>query len=740
MKENIDIEDTEKGFLENLLSKFVSDGTYAVLLFSLSVSLGILNIADKSNTYDIALFFFSISILIAIAYFSARGAKNKISKMKEVFKRLPQEDITEIPRVDEAKKLADIIYNSKDFFHVFTGSSGSGKSIFIKNYFVKEYKELSSHSGSFKEAPLNLYDNADVEESLIKSLEETKIKEIFVKCLTEVPSNDKGSDIDELDNKERILIILDQFESVFLQKGTAPSDHLKNLCNIFKTCKNINEKYKQKVFDCIVIIRKEYFFYLKFFENYIPHIKEVHVMEGFDLGKDIREVETKLESSLKKFHFSEEIYKQIINLCIRTNFNEAYYITSCEKAINSAGNEIHFDHKIILPVELMTVAESVFIDKENHGGIYSENYTNNKQLALSDFFGNYSKTYESFYDVYRVLFALSVAPRSRRFLTPSQISSFINIPYERVIKILRFYSTTDEVPWRNPLLRQVNDEYDWRHDFYAEKFNEISGSVLDPIDRDNISFFFSKKTTCRKSTTYTNQPRYEKFGTLLFLGSFGLLLLRTFYPLILQLSLSPRLQDYFMPFINYKSLIPFAKNIDFSFLPIFISLTLWSWYVTTLYRRLFSQLNEKEYGFGWILSQFVTILSFICVVLSIIYPIHWLTFTGIGGLFIGLKYLQITTKLSKKSKSVLDIPTFTNLWIETIINSVVVILIGSLFYVRLFPPNSLFSEANVDAWGFIVTVFCFCVMVWFSYISIKDHTKYNRIPKLLGIYKRYSSD
>ena len=37
--------------------------------------------------------------------------------------------------------------------------------------------------------------------------------------------------------------------------------------------------------------------------------------------------------------------------------------------------------------------------------------------------------------------------------------------------------------------------------------------------------------------------------------------------------------------------------------------------------------------------ELLPVESFICVILTTLYPIHWLTFTGVGGFFVGIKFL-----------------------------------------------------------------------------------------------------
>jgi len=287
------------------------------------------------------------------------------------------------------------------------------------------------------------------------------------------------------------------------------------------------------------------------------------------------------------------------------------------------------------------------------------------------------------------------------------------------------------------LLIEEEKKVDWKHDYYAEKFFEVSGSLLDPIDRDNISFFWSQKDKISKLYSEkkiegerNKKNKYENFGVIIFLISTLLLLLRTFLPH--QIINNLTLIKYF-PFFEFD----LVKNLHFdtSFLPITISLILWSWYVTSLFRRLLSGLEEKKRSGSWFLSYFVALWSLICVLGSVIYPQSWLCLTGIGGFVVGLKYWKIT-KVTKEYSVNFDEGTFKRLWKATMINSVLLIIIFGPAYALIFEPFSIIPGISGDILG-IITYIVSIVMIYFASYSIIYHISYARIPTFLGIFKRY---
>ena len=178
------------------------------------------------------------------------------------------------------------------------------------------------------------------------------------------------------------------------------------------------------------------------------------------------------------------------------------------------------------------------------------------------------------------------------------------------------------------------------------------------------------------------------------------------------------------------------RNIDISFLPISISLTLWSWYITTAYRRLFSILREPPKSFAARCSTFVAWWSLICVILTIIFPLLWVFFTGVGGFIAGLKYQQMT-KADKSVESTFEETFMKRLYKETKINSVVMMVIG-LFYSFLF-PQFFYNDFSSTNWyiRIILTILFFVIMVYFALLSIREHTHTNKIPSYLGVYNRY---
>jgi len=609
----------------------------------------------------------------------------------------------DVDRKDLAVSILKKIFASKSTYHVLVGTSGAGKSELIERYFQSALNSIFE----------------DKKKQIIRIKEYTSFEEQLDGDICQrfnIEKTNLWSDLEKLRNKDQLFVVLDQFESVFLIDSDIVKDQLKSLCKFFTFAKQF------KIY-ILIIIRKEWYFNLKFFQSYVPQLKDVHIVDGFTSGEETK----KLKNEALRIMGNDDLAKKIITDCTSLRKPEMYYVTSCEDFENYLLNNKD-NQSQLLPIEIITVLDSLMIMSKKKGAKISEaDYVKEggKDDIIRKYFEELLHSSKNEKDAQRALYALSVEPKINRRLDGATISTITNVELEKVNQILTFFMKKEIGH-----IVEIDKKYDWKHDFYAEKFNEISGTLLDPIDRDNINFFWSQN--------YSNKISSDKFrvdenklnknqilGVAVFVISLLFLFVKLCMPGIDKLVSAV----FSLPFTSH-ALFTISKYqyeiIDYSFLPIAVCLTMWSWYVTTLFRRFLARI--KESNLQKIYSKIVCWWSLICVVITIILPEFWLTFTGIGGIVVALKYYQITRPI----KSHFEIKRLSK---ETLINSLVLTAVIGPVYAFVFPRFSLFGK--IEDWAFIIiSLVTMGIMIYFARLSIKNHVSHYKIPILLGLYNR----
>jgi len=692
--------------IEDGITSIKADFNITLVFLALSVSFLI------GKVYDVGIVFSLVFGFLLFQNYKSYFAKVKSDKNKNIISTL--HDSIKVNRKELAQNILKKIFESNNHFHILVGTSGAGKSELIKRFFQSALDEFFPDK---KKQIIHISDYTSFEENLNKLLcERFNVKSDYL----------LKNKVLEL-HKDELFIVLDQFESVFLIDDSNVQGLLKLLCKFFTKAKTNN-------INILIIIRKEWYFNLKFFQDFVPHIKDVHIVDGFDSNTESNE----LTEAATKLISNRDLATRIISDCKYIRKPELYYVTTCKEYENyfeAAQNE-----KIqLLPIEIITVLESLYISSKNKGAkVKEEDYLEGgKDMAIRRYFEELLFLSENEKDTARILYALSVEPKSNRRLSAEQISILTNVEVSKVNKIIDSYlvkgtknskENDDGYIWKH--LIEIDGKYDWKHDFYADKFNEISGSLLDPIDRDNINFFWAKNYSKNilpgkfKVDENENNKNQSK-GIFVFVLSALILLIKLFMPGI-ELIVEPT--GLAKPlFANLFELEKYPYQIiDFSFIPIAICLTLWSWYVTTLFRRLLARINETPSQKKF--SIFVCWWSLICVVLTAFFPELWLAFTGIGGMVVAKKYSQITEQF----KSYFEIKRLSY---ETFINSFLMTIVFGPLYAVVFPRFSLFSSVS-DSTYVIVSSIAGLIMFYFARMSIINHVSHYKIPIFLGLYNR----
>jgi hypothetical protein len=683
--------------LENKIKDLIANGTIAASFGSVTIA------ALLNSNYDVFIF----SLFATIGFF----VKYKFEQKEyEQYSFKKEQDIS---RENDEKKIIDAI-RSKDIVIV-SGSSGVGKSILletIKNklivdtsfdYTIKPYSSYGEQPSSKKQAAEELTDT-------IKS------------------------------SPNKILFIFDQLENIFLLDD---KDLIAAICKVIENC-----SIKKGGWKCILIIRKEWLLNLRLFPKLNHTFEDIQVISGINIEDDseVSEGNRFRKELLKIIDLSNDnrnhtFIKNFFNKCMVSKKFEDYESSDCK---NFGGNKI-------LPIEAISLAKGLrYIFDNSYVGeketfISSDNTMHelgDRRSIMQTFFDAHLDAYLAYqksisrakrifisdHSAKQVLFALCVKPGSKRSLSIDELCYLTDLRVNEVKNVLAYFAHNDI-----KLLSSLDDShYDWAHDFYAEQFNEYSTANMDSKGRDNITYFWDQLRAGRKSPPPKN-PSGDNWGLVLFILSFMLLWGRVLSPVferILRAFLN--LQNMFQPL--YQVHLTQTPIIDISFIPIAVSLTGWSWYVSSFYRRILSQLDEKRWYrlYSYILPF---LLCFILVLWSVLCPKLWIVFVSIGGLFVGIKYVQIAyyLKMGYMNREV----WFGRVGISSCVVSCLAIVAGC-FYIFMFPPDSFLLNPSPVTLALVSFIIMFCMIFWII-VASTEHTHKNLAPIRIGTYKRYSS-
>ncbi len=170
--------------------------------------------------------------------------------------------------------------------------------------------------------------------------------------------------------------------------------------------------------------------------------------------------------------------------------------------------------------------------------------------------------------------------------------------------------------------------YEVANDYVAWMFAASSGRLLDPVDRDNIAYYFD--ATLRDDVPPTRGLWVPPSGKRTFADVVAVivlvaLLLRLLVP---TLNIDP-LSHSGVPSINTGSVI------DGLFLPVALCYAAWMLYLRSWCSRLFLQLNERRYE--RVLTIGLVVAYTVAIGFTMFYPEIFVAVIGALGLVFGLK-------------------------------------------------------------------------------------------------------
>lgn len=664
------MQDSQETVKENIASTLLRGDVSGLLLAVSGIAFGL-------RAPDLGIFLLIPGVYIGIA---------ALIQKKRLRPTAPDRADFTIPRIQRVNEALGMLKTCKNGILVLSGNSGVGKSKLAKAM----AKELAADGFSI--------------------IEERNYGPIWI--------DEFNQKIPTISREERVLIILDQFEKVFIASSNIVLEHVSQLHNLFAACRN------SSAWRCLVVVRREWFLNLMIFEELRPSLGDVLLLGGFDPSYEKNAYEMFRRRLVHELANDELLADAVIEDTRRLWRDDLLYTLRREE--NGTISQQYLEDQVV-PVEALAVVDALRYMREKCGQEISLVWyqrAGGLREAMRVFFEAFVRASGYPDDASRLLAALSVEPRARRPLTDSDLSWITNMPLYLVQRLVKYFAEKQLLEW-------IDHRIDWVHDFFAERFNELSGNFLDPAERDNIAFFWERLAgnASDQGLDGIRKNAWErKFSYLLFGLSAALLVTR-----LLMYSIVSRVTTGSSQWVWPEALHPIGfvhlSTVDISFLPIAISLTGWSWYTTSLFRKLFSRLDEGRIGifFSW----FVSILSTVLVGLSVVFPKLWILFMGVGGLGVGLKFFSVGIQMGRRWRR-LEL-FFGSAGLATCFNCLICIVVGAgyAWFLRDYGGDPLGTIR------FAVGLGAMAVMVYFAYVVSSLHINGSRALLILGIYRRY---
>jgi len=456
---------------------------------------------------------------------------------KGIFKGVGKLEIEDAwPRTDDRNKLCETIKKTFKKPIILVGSSGVGKSVLLETQVVPSLKREGWKTISFSN-----YD--DIQSLLLDNLTKTFPNLSHNKLLN-------NAELEGIDTDTKLLLIYDQFEqflSIYGNKKGKRSKIRKWFRDFLESSTRL-DNIKQ-----LIIVRKESYYDLRFLEQYVPPPIESFHLSGIKMDEN--------ESG-------RLVLRQKMNVVTKN-------IDMAEKILNSLVEDDE-----ILPVKAQIVGLMLENKSREVGAINTEYYLKDlegKDGLIQNYFQSYLQSSPDSEIALQVLFALSVETKLRGQLSLPQIADIVHKNQHDVYKCLLFFT-------KEGLIRTTDiGKYELTHDYLAEKFHELSGTELDPVERDNILFFWDEMRKASGKLEIT-RPQPKSNARLVFSDYFMI-----FLGVLLIARLFGPAYNVDWGWLNILNNYQMNKvGIDIYYAPVFVSHLAWAIYVTLFYRRMFS--------------------------------------------------------------------------------------------------------------------------------------------------------
>jgi len=603
-------------------------------------------------------------------------------------------------RFAECEKLCNTIIDPEGRPIIVVGSSGVGKSVLLETQVVPKLEE-----NHWIAVSCSNYDGL-----------RTFLLDAFAKVYKKISPDRflRNATLDGIDGDIKLLLIFDQFEQFLGWKHEhkliprVDEEHEKEKEWFRSFLENAS---RQTNIRNVIVVRKEWYYDLRFLREYVPA-----PIQAFDLG------------GLKMDRATDPTDYEMLKAKIET-------ATQNPEVADIVLGSLTYDNEI-RPVE----AQMVGLMLENialTGEIIDEEYylrrLGGKDALIDAYLHAYLRSSPDRDVCLKVLFALSAETVFRTRISRPEIADIIHESRGEVGACLDFLVE------EGLALKTETAKYELAHDYLAERLHRLSGSELDPVERDNITYFWDEMSRGEGARHITKRERLkdrekkrseialeEKHSKLqfvfsdIFMGFLSLLLL-------LRL-LGPALGLNWGWFNRLGRFQEAQAFIDVYYLPVFASHLGWSLYVTLFYRRFLSYLAGDR--LGSMFSKLTVVICTLCVSLAVFFPYYWLISIGIGGVAMGLKSIQLSRT---RGLSQIPIKHFWSMGAKAALNSAFVILFGGIaaYYVHTSP----WTTDAVNTLNNLFLLFAI-LMVYYVMFVRPNHITKEATSKMMGLYDR----
>ncbi len=308
------------------------------------------------------------------------------------------------------------------------------------------------------------------------------------------------------------------------------------------------------------------------------------------------------------------------------------------------------------------------------------------------------------------------------------------------------------------IVREWDGAFALRHDFIAASFGMLSGRLIRPAIRDNLTYSYTAHTAGlftdidgainRDITTNRRRILVYSFEFLMIV----FFMYRFFnYKVFLDTSESllasvPVISQFIVSGFRYMP--PESWTVDWSYIPIFIAQFLWAIYVAELINKIYLRIDKGLSAHS--LSLFMLIVVLVGMIWTAFSPGLWLFWIGISGFAVGLKFLVIGYKIRRHADK------HNRFWIVgiyTLVNCSFLIWIGYVWIPRiewdLMELGILFETNISQIIGSFVTLSPITDYLWNYYAFIplivyflymyNAHVNRDSAVEFIGLHGRIST-
>lgn len=584
--------------------------------------------------------FLSIFLAAALLYFYSKRSdvRYRIIGSAESFTRsfsaLPKKVAWWRTEIDDVRSLI-LSKDDKCKVILLAGPSGAGKSVLISTFLIDELTQKGRKTTQWKV----LY---FLSTPLLTDDYKENVRKMFNESADTILSGHDGNGV--LLEKE-VLVVFDQFErfpTAYDEMTEGSEERVRELSEYIRNgLKTGKMKY-------LFISRKEsHLDHTEFLKNsgFAPYGE--FVLRGIHTKEQLAELKQRFRNILepKGRDNPDNIDKYFANLFLEQD---------------------------VRPVEAQVVGwtlEASIIPRLHRKNNFPKGLPDRRDDIVDEFFelnieGLLNKSKKSYKELDKevpilVLLALSHQRPLGRPLSNIEIAGITHLLVEDVNFCLKFFSRNDL-----GIVKNVgnNHVHEIAHDFLATEFLRFSASKLPAIDRDNIAYFSSiSRIEPKKVLTPRTSVSSEKevtFNDGLFVTMLLIIIIRILSPLYehwigIELSVHNNHIEAFYNSIRESIGIGWSllDVVDVFVVPICIPTLIGASYADRLYRNLLSSINETKpmQAFSWALIT----ASYGCGVLSLFFPLYWMSIVMIPCMICSVKLIQITrmddvTEVAKK--------------------------------------------------------------------------------------------